>query len=298
MAQITYDDKVALYENNDIADINKVKADDMNEIKNTINGINNGTDIVDNLVVGVANAKNLFDKNNVVKGWGLYSNGNITAATARCTMMKYIKIDNTKKYILSTLTDYTSTSGYALSIGEYDSSLNFIQRDFTNNSKQLVITPTASTEYVLITGAIVGIDELQFEEGETRSTYTRYQNIGSEEDQYFWWEIPSTLYGTFEYYGSGGVPAIMKKGNTVYIQGVLKPTVEIAVNTSATLFTLPEGCRPQRVLHFICQGSSTKRWLLQINTTGTVTVGRYGASAAEAIPTSSWLPFYASFPLE
>lgn len=37
MAQITYDTKVALYENSGIADINKVKADDMNEIKNTIN---------------------------------------------------------------------------------------------------------------------------------------------------------------------------------------------------------------------------------------------------------------------
>ena len=37
MAQITYTDKVALYENTDIADINKVKADDMNEIKNVIN---------------------------------------------------------------------------------------------------------------------------------------------------------------------------------------------------------------------------------------------------------------------
>lgn len=37
MAQITYDTKVALYENSGIADINKVKADDMNEIKNVIN---------------------------------------------------------------------------------------------------------------------------------------------------------------------------------------------------------------------------------------------------------------------
>ena len=37
MARITYTDKVALYENTEIADINKVKADDMNEIKNVIN---------------------------------------------------------------------------------------------------------------------------------------------------------------------------------------------------------------------------------------------------------------------
>lgn len=37
MAKITYSDKVALYENANVQDINKVKADDMNEIKNTIN---------------------------------------------------------------------------------------------------------------------------------------------------------------------------------------------------------------------------------------------------------------------
>lgn len=37
--RITYDDKVALNENPLIPDINKVKADDMNEIKNVVNGI-------------------------------------------------------------------------------------------------------------------------------------------------------------------------------------------------------------------------------------------------------------------
>ena len=36
---ITYDDKVALYENADIANINKVTAGDMNEIKKSVNGI-------------------------------------------------------------------------------------------------------------------------------------------------------------------------------------------------------------------------------------------------------------------
>lgn len=36
---ITYEDKVALYENTDIANVNKVTADDMNEIKKSVNGI-------------------------------------------------------------------------------------------------------------------------------------------------------------------------------------------------------------------------------------------------------------------
>lgn len=37
MAQITYDDKVALNENSSVAEINKVTDDNMNEIKDTIN---------------------------------------------------------------------------------------------------------------------------------------------------------------------------------------------------------------------------------------------------------------------
>lgn len=36
---ITYEDKVALYENADIANVNKVTAGDMNEIKNVVNGM-------------------------------------------------------------------------------------------------------------------------------------------------------------------------------------------------------------------------------------------------------------------
>ena len=60
---ITYEDKVALDENPDIADINKVKDTDMNQIKNVINGINNGSQPLNNLVVGNIESKNLFNIN-------------------------------------------------------------------------------------------------------------------------------------------------------------------------------------------------------------------------------------------
>lgn len=43
MAQITYTDKVALNENPNVADINKVNASDMNEIKNVVNTLIVGT---------------------------------------------------------------------------------------------------------------------------------------------------------------------------------------------------------------------------------------------------------------
>ena len=48
MAQITYADKVALNENSAIADINKVNATDMNEIKSVVNGLLSDTQTNDN----------------------------------------------------------------------------------------------------------------------------------------------------------------------------------------------------------------------------------------------------------
>lgn len=56
---ITYDDKVALYENADIANINKVTAGDMNEIKKSVNGIVENN-IFKNLL-NVGNAKTSAD---------------------------------------------------------------------------------------------------------------------------------------------------------------------------------------------------------------------------------------------
>lgn len=61
MSKITYTDKVALNENPNVADINKVKADDLNEIKNVVNANDNNvgdladlkTDDVSNIVNAV-----------------------------------------------------------------------------------------------------------------------------------------------------------------------------------------------------------------------------------------------------
>ena len=60
MSLITYEDKVALNENTQIADINKVTADDMNQIKNAINNL-----FPVGFIIGVDNAE--FDPNT---SWG------------------------------------------------------------------------------------------------------------------------------------------------------------------------------------------------------------------------------------
>ena len=66
--QITYEDKVALTENTEIADINKVKADDMNMIKSVVNANQEDVGDISNLktedISSIVNAINEIEKRN------------------------------------------------------------------------------------------------------------------------------------------------------------------------------------------------------------------------------------------
>lgn len=69
MSKITYSDKVTLNENPNVADVNKVKADDLNEIKNVVNANDDNVGDISDLkttdVSSVVNAVNeLVDKAN------------------------------------------------------------------------------------------------------------------------------------------------------------------------------------------------------------------------------------------
>lgn len=75
MAQITYTNKVALNENQEVADINKVNASDMNEIKTVVNGLVSDSYSTDNETAYSCNYMNRIGK----ELWsGSFSSGNIT----------------------------------------------------------------------------------------------------------------------------------------------------------------------------------------------------------------------------
>ena len=77
MAQITYDNKVALNENPNVADINKVTDDDMNEIKTTINA---------NTPVGCIN---LYAGSTAPTGW-LICDGSAVSRTTYANLFSVI----------------------------------------------------------------------------------------------------------------------------------------------------------------------------------------------------------------
>lgn len=65
MAKITYENKVALNVNSDIADVNKCNATDLNEIKNVVNENDDNTTKNSNAIGNLSNL-NTTNKNNLV----------------------------------------------------------------------------------------------------------------------------------------------------------------------------------------------------------------------------------------
>lgn len=101
-----------------------------------------------------------------------------------------------------------------------------------------------------------------------------------------------------EYNGNDSYkPRYKAYGNIVTVRGVVSPKSEFT--SSASLITmasgLPEALRPKIQLSFICQGSGFNRWQCIIGTDGTISMSRYGITAAAAVPTSAWLTFCCTY---
>lgn len=107
------------------------------------------------------------------------------------------------------------------------------------------------------------------------------------------WQTAS-LTGDFKAYqdNSKYTPRYRKIGKIVEIEGVVSPTKTLTGSgTQVTIFTLPTDFMPSESRYAVCQGSGINRWLLQVNTNGTVTFARYGKSDYTDINAGDWLPF-------
>lgn len=92
-------------------------------------------------------------------------------------------------------------------------------------------------------------------------------------------------------------PRYKAYGNVVTVRGVVSPKSKFTSSTSLVTMAsdLPETLRPKIQLSFICQGSGFNRWQCIIDTDGTISMSRYGITAAEAVPTSAWLTFCCTY---
>lgn len=200
--QITYANKVALNQNSSIPDINKVNADDMNEIKAKHNGVMDGSLPMGNVVVDSIRSKNMFNVNSCVGG--NLDNGAVVGSDKvniistntetgtiiytsteawRGIVSDYIEVNEGEQYILN----YTRSTNAILSFIAYFNSNKQQVGGTTEISYQTAMTIPSSIKYVrfilepssLIAGNIT-LSNIQFEKGSSATTFTPYENLDTQ----------------------------------------------------------------------------------------------------------------------
>ena len=155
MSKITYADKVTLNENPNVADVNKVKADDLNEIKNVVNANDNNVgDLADLKTTDVSSIVNAINEligelgNNYIKlsngiliVWGTTDVGNISPSSE-----KRITINLPQNYIdtnYSCILTKKGMGGYWTYIMETvaERTNSSVTLSVWNNSNALAILP-------------------------------------------------------------------------------------------------------------------------------------------------------------
>lgn len=205
MSKITYANKVALYENSDIADINKVKADDMNEIKTCVNNNDDmltGGAVAGNMVVDSIRTKNMFDIKSMYGATTGGANTDIstsnnvqitsitnssisftTSANWNGVACDFIEVKPSNDYILSFQSSAAANQMF-VKICLYDSSKTFIQDVYATGNLNFTITTTSATKYITViiekidsSSSAITLSNIQLEEGSTVTSYNEYQNL-------------------------------------------------------------------------------------------------------------------------
>ena len=104
---------------------------------------------------------------------------------------------------------------------------------------------------------------------------------------------------SFNLYTAGEDITLKRSGNYVDLSGAVKPKNSITGSaTEYTICTIPSGYRPSQSVCLIMPGSNQYKWLLRVNTDGSVTFSRYSASTSYSnAGTTTWLPFHATWVL-
>lgn len=183
--QITYDDKVDLNVDSTIANINKVTANDMNEIKSVVNENAETLDEInvpsnwvkvgdtiptDGRKVLFQGSKNLFNLENAYHG--TINGSGVVGPNESFRTTLYIPTTPNTKYYFST-TQISGQTNKQIYIAYYDSSYNFLSRYSYNLLEQVFTTPTNC--YYMRAGVYYACQEnIMLELGNTKSTYEPY----------------------------------------------------------------------------------------------------------------------------
>ena len=183
MSKITYTNKVALNENSDIADINKVKADDMNEIKACVNNNDDmltGGAVAGNMVVNSIRTKNMFDKSTFVQG-----NEKNASPTIRVSSRQILYLEPGTYTFSCSIPSSMTTEVMVLNDKPGNATNTYVYDSGWVNSPHTFTTTSAGYFCINLrnnNGSDISVStclnyNYQLEEGSTAMAYTPYQNL-------------------------------------------------------------------------------------------------------------------------
>lgn len=165
MAKITYENKVALNVNSDIADVNKCNATDLNEIKNVVNENDDNTTNNSNAIGNLSNL-NTTSKNNLVSAineivvesgsneigeYIKYANGRlitmhkVTRTLARTSVWGNMYESTAQADLGNYPMAFKDTPFVYITLHEVNASLEAVQFSSANNAgKVYILAPTLS----------------------------------------------------------------------------------------------------------------------------------------------------------
>ena len=200
MGKIQYENKVALLENADIPDINKVKADDMNEIKQVVNenddkfltnGLNVSNEVDEDYRVNFLKSNNLFDISNLkdlnnIASISSISNGVKCTNNSGGNTMILLVVKDVSNYVGKTFTfkaNWTGSAGIVLGLCDANGG-NRIQGAVGSTSGQSIsyTIPTLGTAKYLYARLTIGqtqndsanFTNIMLNEGNTALPYEPY----------------------------------------------------------------------------------------------------------------------------
>jgi hypothetical protein len=276
---IEFENKVALNENSDIPEINKITDDNINEIKSIVNGSLQGTNAMGSIVVDDVKCRNLLPNTistQTTNGVTITKNndGSITlngTATAGITLNGYFTL-TLKAGTYTHSINNTAPVGLYLSLNN----INATMIGQTGAEQKVTFTITEDTtyqRYVIFISSGMTFNNFkiypQLEAGSTPTTYTPYKNFDN----------TTIIYNLDSYIASGltidSSTLVSNDGIAIFDFNISKSTA-YSTNTNITICTLPEALRPKTTIVGSCTfhsaGSNISAGYIVINTNGVVFV--------------------------
>lgn len=208
----------------------------LNDLQDNVEDVFNGTVPAGNMVVDSIRSKNMFNKNIIANG-SFTDTGEIISSTTIFYEIDYIEVKPNTKYTFSATSNVDR-----LVVCEYNSSKTFIQRNITTYGSTKTITTTANTKYVRLCSELSAIDTLQFELGETRTTYSSYQELDIYDTG--WVDLSSYVNTTYFTIRPNFKPMARRIGKMVFLKGSVYCSTAVSAYNINILTNIPTDFRP------------------------------------------------------